>query len=309
MKKYYVVVRNEEEEKVENTLLDNKQKSGYEEKELRLNFISTIFSFCSIVISALAIFISWDNSKNIADYEFKLSQTPKVCILNKEYQIPIFFDFNSEKISIGTYDGALDFSKISKEYFPIRIPIHNIGVGLAQNCKIKLSASAQKGAALNCWDIFRTYVDQSAFRTVKINEYNYEDFLNAYSFKSNNEDLYMIEWFGSKDGREHYTDLNKDCISVFPYVLPIADENKENYLEIPMELSAFIIEAVRQNMQNSYDEINTPIILELTITYQDLQNESYLSNYLLKFTPVPNTGIPIMEESTIRMQLEAEEIK
>lgn len=283
-------------------------------EKMKFNEISIldIFNFFVALLSFGVAVIALINSKQIemdvADYEFTLSQMPKVCILNQEFQIPLQSDFGADDSQVEGYNRALDFSDISEGYFPIKIPIYNIGTGLAQNCKVKLGILEQKNMALDCRDIFEV---------CNLNTYsgggdNYakirlEAYLDNYIYIFQGEDFTSIEYRrGNK--QEYNTKFNIDYINAFPYILPISEEKEgaTNYFELSEEFSIFILEAIRQEMLLSDNKLSKPIEMKLIINYQDLKNNEYCSEYLLKFTSATESLSII--EPMIRMQLEVEKI-
>lgn len=264
-------------------------------------------AIASFVFSIFSIYASWETSKSVADYEFTLSQTPKICILNQEFQIPFQFDAYKDEYEIGSYRGAIDFEYVSEQDMPIKIPICNIGLGLAQNCKVELSSSSQKKVALRCREIFQNYeLDTHIAYDDKNPRLCYETYLKSYGYQVEGDNLICIEWLGTKSIGEHYTYLDEDYISVYPYILPISEEKDINYIEISEELSVFILEAIHQEILSTNGSILESIELEISVSFQDLEGNEYSSKYLLKFSAVSN-HISILEP-VIRIQLEVEEI-
>lgn len=105
-------------------------------------------SFIALLVSIWAILTSTRTQKEVANYEFLLSQTPNICILNQEFQIPFEINFDVENTDFGGYKGIINLATIEDNDFPIKIPIYNIGVGIAQNCKVIWSAQNQKEVIL-----------------------------------------------------------------------------------------------------------------------------------------------------------------
>ena len=257
----------------------------------------------ALIAAICSIVFSYQTGKTVADYEFKLSQTPNVLILNQEIQVPFKYDYDIDKNSIGGIEGAIDFIKFSGDSFPLKILISNVGTGLAQNCKVELSVASQRKAILMCRDVFKEVGLEPATGTMK-SGYDYETYLRNYSYEFKNNELYMVEWHG---GFERYTQIKNSQINSYPYTIPIIEEQEKNYFEIPIELSAFISEAIRQEMEQNNKQYKN-IELEITISYQDLNGKDFSSNHLVKIKAVPNTSVNLYE-TVIRIQLEVEEIK
>lgn len=286
-------------------------KKSWEKMKCDEISILDIFNFSVALLSFVVAVIALINSKQIemdvADYEFTLSQMPKVCILNQEFQIPLQSNFNADDSDIDGYNRALDFSDISMEYFPIKIPIYNIGIGLAQNCKVELGILEQKNIVLDCRDVFNicnlnTYSgDGDNYAEIRL-----EAYLSNYIYIFEGEDLKSVE-YRRRNKQEYNTEFRIDYINAFPYILPISEEKEDatNYFELPEEFSIFILEAIRQEMLLSDNKFSKPIEMKLIINYQDLKNNEYCSEYLLKFTSA-SKSLSIIEPM-IRIQLEVEE--
>lgn len=262
-----------------------------------------VIAIFALIVSIYSIFFSYQIEKNITDYEFELSQTPNVLILNQEIQIPFKYDYDIDEDSLGGIEGAIDFITFSRDSFPLKILISNTGTGLALNCKIELSASSQRKAILTCRDIFQDTGLEPATGIMK-SGYNFETYLRNYSYEFKDNELYEVEWHGDF---ERYTQIKNPQISNYPYITPIMEEQEKNYFEIPIELSAFISEAIRQEVEQNNKQYKN-IELEITISYQDLNGKKFFSNYLVKIKAVPNTYINFFEP-IVRMQLEVQEIK
>lgn len=97
-----------------------------EKISVKIEKINLIVAIASFVFSIFAIYVSWRTGKSIADYEFILSQIPKVCILNQEFQIPISINYDVDDYEYGGFYGAIDLEYVDDELFPLRIPIYNI---------------------------------------------------------------------------------------------------------------------------------------------------------------------------------------
>ena len=129
-----------------------------------------------------------------------------------------------------------------------------------------------------------------------------ETYLKGFSIVLDDREILEIEPFYAKTIGEHYVSLDDDNTCVFPYILPISEEKNVNYFEIPEELSAFVLESLHQEVVNISRTDYQSIFVELTIIYQDLNEQTYESNCVLKFTPL-NTSISLLNPM-IRLQLE-----
>ena len=99
--------------------------------------------FFSIIACITSIWFSF----RLSDYERNQSLVPNVCFLNQSVNIP--FSISSE-IDKFDYQEVLDFSTIDSSFYPLRIPVRNIGVGLAQNVFIEFTPDDQIQALEQC---------------------------------------------------------------------------------------------------------------------------------------------------------------
>ena len=289
----------------------NNSISKSESKFLEVTILD-ILNFLIALISCVIAFFAWSTSKqvemDIVKYEHTLSQIPQVCILNQEFQIPFQFGDYGDKNEIGSYRGAIDFEHVSEQDMPIKIPISNIGLGLAQNCKVELNSLSQKKVALRCREIFQNY---ELYTHIAYDDKNlnlcYETYLKGYGYQIEGDNLVCIEWLSTNSIGEHYSYLDEDYISVYSYILPISEEKNVSYFEISEELSVFILEVIHQEMLLANESTLEPIELEISVSFQDLEGNEYFSKYLLKFSAASN-AISILEPM-IRMQLEVEKIE
>ena len=266
-----------------------------------------IISIIALGVSVISIYTSWQTEKAVADYEFKLSQMPKVCILNQELQIPFKYGDYGDKTELGSYEGAVNFVYVSSQDIPIRIPLCNVGIGLAQNCKVEFTALNQKKVALECRDVLKSYeLDTYIWYDEKNPDICYETYLSNYAFKFDGSNLERIDCFNAKSIGEHYYFFDENYISVYPYILPLSEEKEVNYFEIPEELSALIIETIHQEILLTDDLLLEPITLELCVSFQDLEGNKYSLTYLLRFSAAINYFS--ISDPMIRIQLYVEEI-
>lgn len=285
---------------------ENREKMKFSEISL-LDIFNFFIALASFVVAVIALINSKQIEMDVADYEFTLSQTPKVCILNQEFQIPFEFGDYGDKNELGSYKGAVNFDYVSDQDIPIRIPLCNVGIGLAQNCKVEFTALNQKKVALGCRELLKSYeLDTYIGHDEKNPDICYETYLKNYVFKFDGSNLVYFECFNAKSIGEHYTYLDEDYISVYPYILPLSEEKEVSYFEISEELSAFIIEAIHQEILSTDDSLLEPITLELYVSFQDLEGNEYSLTYLLKFSAA-NSYFSILDPM-IRIQLYVEEI-
>ena len=269
----------------------------------RKDIIEIVISFFALLVSIGALLTSAHTQKKVANYEFLLSQTPNIRILNQEIQLPFDVNFDIESTEFGGYRGIIDLTTTEDNDFPIKIPVYNIGVGIAQNCKVVWNAQNQKEVILQCREIFQNcglkpHLEKSTFYD---NAYS-ETYLKGFRIVLDNKEILEIESIYAKTIGEHYVFLDDDYTCVFPYMLPISEEKNMNCFEIPEEFSAFVLESLHQEVIDINRTDYQSILIEFTITYQDLNGKLYESICELKFTPL-NKGISVLEPM-MQVQLE-----
>lgn len=264
---------------------------------------STVIALLSLAFSIISVIVSTVSSFGIAKYQRDQSLVPDVCFLNQTVRIPFSIDFDSEFFD---YDGELDYSTIDTSCYPLRIPIHNIGVGLAQNVSVEFSTDSQIQALEQC----KERLEQCRLypRTISspIGNKTYKSvyFLKHYCFRYYDDQLSMIEYLGCPYHIEHYNHLDEISISTFPYILPLNQENTPNYISLPEYLSAFILESVHQEMIFNGSSDFEPIVLAGTLSYQDIDGKQTVKDFELRFTKFPNSYI-YLNSPEIFLQIES----
>lgn len=250
----------------------------------------TVITLFSLVFSIVSIIVSAVSSFGVAKYQRDQSLVPNVCFLNQAVRIPFSIDSDSEFFD---YGGELDYSTIDKSYYPLRIPIRNIGVGLAQNISVEFGIDSQIQVLEQCRERLeqcrlypRTYSSPIGTHT-----YKSVFFLDHYCFRYYDDELDNIEYLGCPYPIEHYNNLDEISISVFPYILPLNQEDSLNYIVLPEYLSAFILEAIHQEMIFNGNSDFDPIVLDGTISYQDIDGERTAKDFELRFTKFSNSFV------------------
>lgn len=212
-----------------NKLKQKSQKSNGWDKSAVIALLSLAFSIISIVVSTMSSF-------GIAKYQRDQSLMPDVCFLNQTVRIPFSIDFDSEFFD---YDGELDYSTIDTSYYPLRIPVRNIGVGLAQNVSVEFSIDSQIQALKQCRECLEQCgLNPHTFSSpIGTKTYKSDYFLEHYCFRYYDDQLSMIEYFGCPYHIEHYSRIDEISISTFSYILPLNQEDSPNYIALPEYLS------------------------------------------------------------------------
>lgn len=264
---------------------------------------SAVIALLSLVFSIISVIVSTVSSFRIAKYQRDQSLVPDVCFLNQTVRIPFSIDVDSEFFD---YDGELDYSTIDIGYYPLRIPVHNIGVGLAQNVSVEFSTDSQIQVLEQC----KERLEQCRLypRTISspIGNKTYKSvyFLKHYCFRYYDDQLSMIEYLGCPYHIEHYSHLDEISISTFSYILPLNQEDTSNYIVLPEYLSAFILESIHQEMIFNGNSDFEPIVLAGTLSYQDIDGKQTVRDFELRFTKFLNSYV-YLDSPEIFLQIES----
>lgn len=266
---------------------------------------NSVWDKAAFIFSIIACIITIWFSFKLSDYERNQSLVPNVCFLNQSINIP--FSISSE-IERFDYHGILDFSTIDSSFYPLRIPVRNIGVGLAQNVFIEFTPDNQIQVLQQC----RTRLEECGLHpevitnTTYFRTYKTYIFLNDYDFRYEEDKLSYIDYTGCPNHIEHYNYLNEPSQSSFPFVLPLHQENDPNYIVLPEHLSAFILETIHQEMLSNVNKSFDPIVLTGKLSYQDIDGKNIEKSFELRFNMFPNSHI-LFYAPELFLQIESEQ--
>lgn len=247
--------------------------------ENKISIAALIMSGVSMIVSVIvSLYIAWqanDESNRLAEYQLQQERLPRIVALN--YELPVeIANINGEYI---------DFSSVSTDLYPIKIPVYNIGVASAQNCSITWKKESINEA---CADI-------SSLLSKKLNVYEYEKSAignesgtywasqNIIFSKENKEydTVSYSKYFSSDDLLGYDYELVEDdlmCEDVdVPYVLPISQQSEPVYVELSNGLSILLLEIANQ-------KIYEPITFYFDINYQDLTGFDYKESVQIEFS-------------------------
>ncbi len=231
--------------------------------EIRLRYIEVLATIISCLIALAAVILSIESlnqSKEMLDYQIAQERLPRVATLN--YEITNSFEVNSSD-EIYSYDLINDLS----------IPVYNIGVGVAQNCEIKWNIDSVKGACLNAKNILEN--------NVSIAEYNFSKdglpsvLIYDYFFEYKDNSFKTIEFYDGSSKR-HEIGFDENIIKI-PYILPITEQQTNEFINIPKSIAVFMLEYANHNIKDSID-------IELDISYEDIVGEHFTKTYLVSFS-------------------------
>lgn len=246
--------------------------------ENKISIAALIMSGGSMIVSVIvSLYIAWqanDESNRLAEYQLQQERLPRIVALN--YELPVeIANINGEYI---------DFSSVSTDLYPIKIPVYNIGVASAQNCSITWKKESINEA---CADI-------SSLLSKKLNVHEYEKSAignesgtywasqNIIFSKENKEydTVSYCKYFSSDDLLGYDYELAEDdlmCENVdVPYILPISQQSEPIYVELSDGLSILLLEIANQ-------KIFEPITFYFDINYQDLTGLNYSNTVKVDF--------------------------
>ncbi len=231
--------------------------------EIRLRYIEVLATIISSLIALVAVIlsiVSFSHSKEMLDYQIAQERLPKVAVLN--YEITNSFEVNSSD-EIYSYDLINDLS----------IPVYNIGVGVAQNCEIKWNIDSVKNACLEAKDALEN--------NVSIAEYDFSKdglpsvLIYDYFFEYKDNSFKTIKFYDESSER-YEINFEKNIIKI-PYVLPITEQQTNEFIDIPKSVAVFLLEYANHNVKESID-------IELDISYEDIVGENFSKTYLVSFS-------------------------
>lgn len=244
----------------------------------KISIAALIMSGVSIIVSGiLSLYIAWqanDEANRLAEYQLQQERLPRIVALN--YELPV---------EIANTNGEyIDFSSVSPDLYPIKIPVYNIGVASAQNCSITWKKESINEA---CADI-------SSLLSNKLNVHEYEKSAIGNEsgiywasqdiiFSRENKEYDAVsycKYFSSDDLLGYDCELAEDdlmCEDVdVPYILPISQQSEPVYVELSNGLSILLLEIANQ-------KIYEPITFCFDINYQDLTGLDYRESVQIEF--------------------------
>lgn len=210
----------------------------------------------SLGLSAYAI----KTSKDVSLYQVEQERLPRVTCLNQSISIKIKRDESGN---------IYDFAPIED----MVLNVYNVGVGVAQNCKMEWDIDSVRDACIE--------VQKNINTIVQVNEFEFSN-ISA-------ESLYMYDYNfefddGTLDSIWYYDDYLDDYrisrfdskAKEFSYILPIDLQSSKEFMKVPEVLAALLLELGNQG-------ITTPISLNLNCYYEDMAGKGYNEKFLVKF--------------------------
>lgn len=232
-------------------------------------WVSIISLIVSASISLFTFIQTNETSKQLLEYQLEQDRLPRIMALN--YELPV------EIVHIDNGHKNIDFSSISSELYPIKIPIYNVGVGFAQNCSIVWDKKSVNDACTNIANLLSQYCNVHEFELSEVaNEsgtyWAYQDFI--FSKRDNEYDKVSYhKYYFSPDNLSKYdyelTEAAIMCEDIrLPYMLPVLNQASPSYVAISDGLSVLLLEIANQ-------KIYAPISFCFDVNYQDLTGLDY----------------------------------
>ena len=250
---------------------EKKQKRGILIRTLDILDIveRLVLPIVTIIISVVALRLTNQTSLNVAEYQISQERLPRVISLNQE--VPLSFSI----IEDGPMHAVVDFSTITGAMYPLQIPIYNVGVGLAQNCKVAWNEDSVENAILE----LKEYLDEET--TLRFDEFSYfsegglQWMLYDYNFEIEDGTLEsIVYWDAVKQG---YIRESVFCETLyFPYILPLSDQTTQLYIPVPTGLVTLLVEVANQGVE-------FPVSISYGTSYQDLSGKEYIEEYEITF--------------------------
>ena len=96
-----------------------------------------------------------------------------------------------------------------------------------------------------------------------------------YFFEYKDNRFKTIEFYDGSSNR-HEIGFDENIIKI-PYVLPITEQQTNEFINIPKSIAVFMLEYANHNINDSID-------IELDITYEDIMGECFTKTCLISFS-------------------------
>lgn len=236
---------------------------AYARNKIRLRYIEVLATVISCLIALATVILSiksLSQSKEMLDYQIAQERLPRVVALNCEV---------SNSFEVSDSDEIYSYDLIND----LKIPVYNIGVGVAQNCEIRWNIESVKSACLKAKNTLEN--------NVSIAEYDFSKdglpsvLIYDYFFEYKDNRFKTIEFYDGSSNR-HEIGFDENIIKI-PCVLPITEQQTNEFINIPKSIAVFMLEYANHNINDSID-------IELDITYEDIMGEYFTKTYLISFS-------------------------
>lgn len=236
-----------------------------------LDIAYKLAAIAAFILSIYTFNISNENAQSIAEYQISQERLPKITGLNQQ------LDMSIRKTS----NGCVDFSYISKNIYPIQIPIYNVGVGMAQNCKIEWDEASIQNVCLQIKDLLseKPLLHIKEFTYSQYSDFQWYDY--SYLIEMEEEKITAVIHWNAENNNYVYDNVSCEIFRC-PYILPLSIQDLNIYISLPNGLSTLLLEAANQNIKETYS-------IHLNVEYQDLSGKNYKYTYVISFLLIERT--------------------
>ena len=228
-------------------------------------------SIISLIISSAISLYTFSETNRVSEqllqYQLEQERLPRIMALN--YKFPV----NILKVNDNGWYG-IDSRSIPDNCIPIKIPIYNVGIGLAQNCRISWNDKSINNACAHMIDLLSQYYSIHEYELAKIADesairWAHNDFVFSKRDGVYNTVRYLA-YFSSTSGIDKVIEEKSIiCENLeLSYILPILNEKDPSYISLSDGLSMLLLEI-------SNCKICEPISFCFEIAYQDLTGLNY----------------------------------
>lgn len=264
-----------------------------------------IVAFCSIVAIVISI-VSLMSSKNISQNQIKESRKPEVNVLNYQMEIPFVFQ---EKHALET-QRFIDFESVDENVFSMRIPLYNIGVGVAKNSSLEIDKESMTSLVMQCFNVINNCCEQeddplAENAGINVYEGNFSFIMDNRSAKV--KTVRYSKFYNHSTGIDEDYDIDGD-IAIFPFILPVSAETQHLYYEFPLVISKLVYDTFVLSLENQrrFDEL-LKLSFRPIIRYEDMDAVKAEKKYELSISPTKNYSID-ENDPVLRIKVEAKEL-
>lgn len=245
---------------------ENKQSDSDKDKSGKWTDIASFI--VAVFALGISIFSLW-RSQKVAEYQIEQERLPRITGLNQTIDLQLPKD----------EDGKIDFTQLPDEQYPIRIPIYNVGVGVAQNCKVEWDEKSVIAACAELEKLLEEKLNVERFTWDDVYEEKIVFYWYDYLVRMDEGKPECITHLAGSEFA--YDPILCDMVK-YSYILPITEDRNEIYTYLSKGISTLLLEVMNQGVEQ-------PVSLILKVSYQDLTGKEYVEDYLVTFSLASRT--------------------
>lgn len=241
--------------------------------------VVSIISFLFTALTTIYMFVkSNELSSRLLEYQLSQERLPRVMALNYELPVEILrIDYLGEKV--------IDYAQVSEDLQPIRIPIYNVGVGFAQNCRITWDKESVSDACENMKNMLSQHLNVYEYERSEVINGSAKDWADADLIFVKENGIYTAvrycKYSSLTDKMDRYDyDFTQDelmCENIqVPYMLPVLHQVSSLQITVSDGLSMLLLEMANWGIEK-------PISLQFDAEYQDLTGLNYCDTIKVTF--------------------------